>query len=246
MKAVRLVFQCLVQAVLLLFGMAVQANDQTSSGMADRVLPCTACHGKEGRATPSGYFPRIAGKPVGYLYNQLRNFREGRRSYPQMAYLLTNLTDGYLYEMAAWFSDLQLPYAPPAASTATKQMLREGEALARHGDAAREIPACAQCHGEQLTGAEPFIPSLLGLSADYLGSQLGAWRTGQRHAQAPDCMADIARRLTLSQVQAVAGWLAAQPVPGDGRARAETPAHPPLACGSLEAQPAPGQAMEAQ
>ncbi|XJC73026.1 c-type cytochrome [Delftia tsuruhatensis] len=45
--------------------------------MASRVLACTACHGPEGRATPSGYFPRIAGKPAGYLYRQLKNFQQG-------------------------------------------------------------------------------------------------------------------------------------------------------------------------
>ena len=47
--------------------------------MAERVRACTACHGKEGRATSDGYYPRIAGKPAGYLYNQLVNFRDGRR-----------------------------------------------------------------------------------------------------------------------------------------------------------------------
>ena len=78
---------------------AVWAQGTSQDAMTDRVLPCTACHGEEGRATPDGYFPRIAGKPAGYLYNQLRNFREGRRSYPQMAYLLTHLTDSYLYAM---------------------------------------------------------------------------------------------------------------------------------------------------
>lgn len=233
MRGVRSVL-CSLALTLLLPAAVARAGGQAASDMADRVLPCTACHGKEGRATPGGYFPRIAGKPVGYLYNQLRNFHDGRRSYPQMAYLLTNLTDGYLYEIAAWFSDLELPYAPPEPPAATRQTLQEGEALVRHGDAQREIPACVQCHGAQLTGAAPFIPSLLGLSSDYLSSQLGAWRTGQRHAQAPDCMADIARRLTLSQVQAAASWLSAQPVPGDGRAQARTPANPPLACGSLE------------
>lgn len=234
MNPVRLAWRAGWLALFFLIAPA-QAADEDASGMAARVLPCTACHGKEGRATPSGYFPRIAGKPVGYLYNQLRNFHEGRRSYPQMAYLLTHLTDGYLYEMAAWFSAQRLPYAAPAPSTATGQMLREGEVLVRHGDAAREVPACVQCHGAQLTGAAPFIPSLLGLSVDYLGSQLGAWRTGQRHAQAPDCMAQIARRLTQTQVQAVASWLAAQPVPGDGTAQAQTPVNLPLACGSLQA-----------
>jgi cytochrome c553 len=30
---------------------------------------------------------RIAGKPAGYLYNQLLNFRDGRRNYPLMTYI---------------------------------------------------------------------------------------------------------------------------------------------------------------
>ena len=41
--------------------------------MAQRMQACSVCHGKEGRATNAGYFPRIAGKPAGYLYNQLQN-----------------------------------------------------------------------------------------------------------------------------------------------------------------------------
>ena len=47
--------------------------------MAQRVLACTLCHGEQGRSTNAGYFPRIAGKPAGYLYNQLVHFRAGRR-----------------------------------------------------------------------------------------------------------------------------------------------------------------------
>lgn len=47
--------------------------------IAERVQACTVCHGKQGRATNEGYFPRIAGKPAGYLFNQLVNFRDGRR-----------------------------------------------------------------------------------------------------------------------------------------------------------------------
>ena len=47
--------------------------------IGQRLQACTACHGKEGVANGKDYFPRIAGKPAGYLYNQLRNFREGHR-----------------------------------------------------------------------------------------------------------------------------------------------------------------------
>ena len=35
--------------------------------IAQRALACTACHGPQGRAAPDGYYPRLAGKPAGYL-----------------------------------------------------------------------------------------------------------------------------------------------------------------------------------
>ena len=45
--------------------------------MEARVQGCVTCHGQSGQGTHSGYFPRIAGKPAGYLYNQLVAFRDG-------------------------------------------------------------------------------------------------------------------------------------------------------------------------
>jgi len=111
-------------------------------------------------------------------------------------------------------------------------LLQRGQALARQGDAARDIPACVQCHGDALTGVAPNTPGLLGLSRDYLNSQLGAWRTGQRRAHAPDCMARIARQLSPEDLSAVAAWLAAQPLPRDTRAVASLPQPPSISCGS--------------
>ncbi len=202
--------------------------------MAARVMACTVCHGKEGRATPGGYFPRIAGKPAGYLYNQLLNFRDGRRSYPQMSYLIEHLTDGYLQEMAAHFASLDLPYAQPVSPQAAPSLLERGRQLVRQGDAGKEVPACIQCHGDAMTGVAPSIPGLLGLSRDYLSSQLGAWQTGQRRAQAPDCMAHIARRLTVEDVAAVSAWLAAQAVPQHGKPAVALTAPLPMRCGGVE------------
>ena len=68
--------------------------------MAERVKACIACHGREDKAGRDAYYPRIAGKPEGYLFNQLRNFRDGWRHYQPMASLLENLPDQYLREMA--------------------------------------------------------------------------------------------------------------------------------------------------
>lgn len=200
--------------------------------MAQRTLACTACHGAQGRAGPDGYYPRIAGKPAGYLYNQLLNFRDGRRHYGLMTRLVDPLSDAYLLEIARHFSALELPYPAPTRTSAPAAQLARGQQLALQGDAARQLPACAQCHGNALTGAQPNTPGLLGLPRDYLNAQLGAWRTGQRRAHAPDCMAQIARELRPEDLTAVSTWLAAQPLPASARAVERLPQPPQIACGS--------------
>jgi cytochrome c553 len=200
--------------------------------MAQRTLACSACHGKEGRAGPDGYYPRIAGKPAGYLYNQLLNFRDGRRHYGLMTRLLDPLSEPYLLEIARYFAALDLPYVQPRATAASPASLQRGQALALHGDPQRQVPACVLCHGEALTGVQPNTPGLIGLPRDYLASQLGAWRTGQRRAHRPDCMADIARRLMPDDISAVASWLALQ-LPAPASKPATALARPVgIACGS--------------
>ncbi|MEJ5991103.1 cytochrome C [Ramlibacter sp. PS3R-8] len=236
---------------------APAAPPSFQDSMAQRTLACTSCHGKEGRAGPDGYYPRIAGKPAGYLYNQLLHFREGRRHYGLMAGLVETLSDEYLYEIALHFSKLDVPYPPPQPATAAPEVLQRGRALALQGDAERRLPACASCHGQSLTGVQPTTPGLLGLSRDYLNAQLGAWRTGQRRAVLPDCMAEIARRLAPEDLSAVTAWLAseapprdsrptaavvpaaAQPTPARRKGRkpapvAQAPEPPPMRCGSAQ------------
>ena len=200
--------------------------------MAERVTPCVTCHGKEGRATSEGYFPRIAGKPAGYIYNQLVNFREARREYPSMTYLVEHLTDAYLYEIARYFAGLDLPYPPPETRDAPQEVLTRGEALARRGDAARNIPACAECHGRKLTGVNPGIPGLLGLPRAYLHAQLGHWQNGVRRALSPDCMSRIAALLKQDDIAAVSTWLSAQVVPADSKPAPPRSSPLPMPCGS--------------
>src|SRR6476620_3397053 len=101
--------------------------------MAQRTLACTACHGMEGRAAPDGYYPRIAGKPAGYLYDQLLNFRDGRRHYGLMARLLDPLSDAYLLEIAQHFASLDLPYPTPRAPDIPTALLERGRVLALQG-----------------------------------------------------------------------------------------------------------------
>ena len=221
----------LALGLLALTTLATPAFEDT---MAQRLLACTGCHGRDGRAAADGFYPRIAGKPAGYLYRQLRAFRDGQRQYALMGTLLAPLDDAYLQQIAQHFASLELPYAPPAPTRADAATLRRGEALARAGDAARQLPACQACHGLALTGGGQDGPGLLGLPVGYPNAQLGAWRTGARRADAPDCMAQIARALTPQDINALAHWLAAQPVPALPPA-ASAPVAAPMRCGSIGA-----------
>ena len=221
---------------LALLAPAAAAPPTIEDSMAQRMVACTVCHGPAGRAAADGYYPRIAGKPAGYLYHQLLNFRDGRRHYGPMTRMVDLLSDDYLREIAGYFAALDLPYPAPARPPATAQQLQRGQQLVQHGDAARGLPACVQCHGTALTGVAPHVPGLLGLPRDYLNGQIGAWKTGERRAHAPDCMAEIARRLPDEDVSAVSGWLAAQPLPAQAKAVSAGPALPAgtaaMPCGS--------------
>jgi cytochrome c553 len=195
-----------------------------------RAAACVVCHGKQGRAGSDGYYPRIAGKPAGYLYNQLINFRGGQRKYPIMTSLIENMSDDYLRELAQFFSDQHPPYPPPQTSGATAEQLARGQQLVTKGS--NSVPACIACHGAALTGVAPTIPGLVGLPRDYLLSQLGAWKNGSRHSIAPDCMAQVVQKLSGEDISAAASWLAAQSVPNEARPAVAAPAKLPLECGS--------------
>jgi cytochrome c553 len=214
--------------------------------LAQRLVACTSCHGDPGKPPPRDerrYFPRIAGKPAGYLYHQLLNFREGRRQYPLMTWIVTPLSDDYLREIADYFAAQHLAAAPLDRAGLPAAELARGRQLVTQGDTALKVPACIACHGQRLTGTLPAIPGLLGLPRDYINAQFGAWRNGSRRAHAPDCMGTIAARLSLADVAAVSAWLASEPQPADPTPQAAGTQPLTLACGSAQ-QAASTQARE--
>ena len=198
--------------------------------LEQRLKACAACHGERGEGlTKSEYYPRLAGKPARYLYNQLAAFRDGKRRSPIMNYLVAHLSDEYLKEIAAYYERLTPPYPPPSPVPA--QIAARGQALATRGDAARKIPACTACHGNPPHGMQPAVPALAGLTAHYIASQMGAWRIGQRRAAEPDCMREIASRLTPDDVAAISAWLAS--LAASPTAKPLPSAAAPMKCGSL-------------
>jgi len=126
------------------------ATERAPDTMAARVLACASCHGAEGEGTSDVYFPRLAGKPAGYLYNQLVAFRDARRKYPPMNYLLDFLPAPYLKQMAEHFASLRPPFPPPAIPDVSKEILARGEAIALVDPSDRFDPGSASAIGLDL------------------------------------------------------------------------------------------------
>lgn len=180
------------------------ASDQ--GDMKQRLLACASCHEYEDHEQLP-YAPSIAGKPVEYLYQQLLNYREGRRLNSAMGKMLAYLRDDYLREMANYYADL-----PEEVSLGEYSSVEQSSAQAIVAQTLVHTggigPACIACHGDDLRGDGVAIPSLRGLSAKYIAAQLGAWQTNTRHARAPDCMKEVADMLTDDDINAVSQWIA--------------------------------------
>src|SRR5215475_14399578 len=130
---------------LVVFGTASRAAGPKPGEVPDtleqRLTACAACHGKHGEgATKGEIYPRLAGKPAGYLYNQLLNFRDGRRKYAVMNFMVGYLADAYLQEIAEYYSRLKPPYPTPAA--ASQKVLEYGKVLVSQGDRSRRLAPC--------------------------------------------------------------------------------------------------------
>lgn len=212
---------------------AVPRVDRVDSIEA-RVQGCATCHGAQGQGTANNYFPRIAGKPAGYLFNQLHAFHTGARQYAPMNYLLAYMTDEYLREIAGYFAAQRPPFPAPTPPAVPAEVVQRGKTLVQAGDPSRQLPPCISCHGVNLTGMEPGIPGLVGLRPNYINAQLTRWRAGERRAAAPDCMHRVASRLADQDIVAVAAWLGSLPAPSRHDPEPRNTTRMPMACGSQQ------------
>lgn len=221
----------LLLGILLLLAGGVAAAGEAA--MEKRVRACTACHGEENIEIAEGYVPRIRGKPAGYLFNQLMNYHEYRRHHDAMNHLTRNLSPEYLSAIAEHFAAQEAPYPQPAPPPDDPALAARGAELVERGDPEADIPACQSCHGDRLTGVLPSTPGLIGLPQHYISAQLNNWELDQRRAAAPDCMKTIVERMSSRDIQAVAAWLAARPLPEDTHPDTEPVEQTPLECGVI-------------
>lgn len=195
---------------------AACATTERSRNLNDPSVPartlaeqvCSNCHGIDGNSV-SPNFPRLAAQQPAYVVEQLTGFRDQHRSDPAgfeyMWGLSRHLTDDQIKGLAAYFAA-----QPPAPNAPGKPALAaRGADVFEHGVPAKEIPACATCHGPKAEGNAGF-PRLAGQHADYIVKQLLVFqRTNERPEGA--VMKTVAHLLTHDNIVAVAEYLQGLP-----------------------------------
>lgn len=193
--------------------MAVDAAAIAQAGNGKGSAPCMACHGLDGAGQPATGIPRLAGLDAAYLQKQLDDFASATRSNQVMQPTASALSEDERHTIAVYYSKLPLPPALATPATPMPAMDSRGALLATRGDWSRGVPGCVQCHGPGGVGVGANFPPLAGQSASYIEAQLRAWQQGTRHNDPLQLMQHLAAALSPQDIQSVAMWFAAQPLP---------------------------------
>ena len=184
------------------------AKPDPANGQKIVTQVCAACHAPDGNSVAPAN-PKLAAQFPEYLYKQLRNFKaqdgkKAERENPIMAGMVANLSEADMRDVAAYFSEQKL--RPDVARD--KDLAAAGQKLYRGGNSATGVVACAGCHGPSGAGIPIEYPHIAGQYADYLESQLKAFRSGARANDPNGMMRGVAARMTDDEIKAVAQYVA--------------------------------------
>ncbi len=100
----RKVSMFLISAALIL-SLPVLAADPVA-GKA-RYAVCAGCHGVAGMGNTALGYPQLAGRDAGYVVEQLRAFKAGRRENATMKAMVAGLTETDMENVAAYIATLR-------------------------------------------------------------------------------------------------------------------------------------------
>src|SRR5271154_4636785 len=112
-------------SLLLLAGFASVGAAQAQA-IEQKVAVCSACH-LTGTLQSTSVIPNIWGQSEGYVYIQLRDFKNGARNAPEDAAMrgfVATMSDSDMLEMARYASTQPWPKAEPISTDAS--LLKKG------------------------------------------------------------------------------------------------------------------------
>lgn len=173
---------------------AGSARGQNVEAGAKKAEVCFACHGPNG-ISADGKFPILAGQTARYLYLQVRDFKEGRRSEPTMEPFVKDLSRDDMFDLAAFFA-AQRPRLPD---------FKIDETRAARGKRKADETLCTMCHLGAYQGQNE-IPRLAFQHYEYTVKQLQDFKARRRTNDAGN-MTAVARTLSDSDIEDLGHFL---------------------------------------
>ncbi len=195
-------------ALSLLLGLVGQsyAKGDAEAGKSKSAM-CAACHGADGNSMiPAN--PKLAGQSEAYLLKQLKDFKAaanggvGRKS-AVMGGMVMALSEQDMADIYAYFAGQEM-----SAGSTPENVIKKGEKLYRGGDAEKGITACTACHSARGEGMSlAGFPRISYQHADYIASQLKAFKAGTRDNDQNGMMRDIAKNLSDDDIKVISQYL---------------------------------------
>jgi cytochrome c553 len=181
-------------AALLANSAAAQTVTPVMTQAPAKAAVCSACHGESGRSViPVN--PILAGQTSRYLYLQLRDFQEGRRSDPQMSPMVKDLSRDELRELADWFAQQKPPI----------QNFKVDAEKAKLGKVKADDTLCTMCHLGGFKGQNE-IPRVAGQHYEYIVKQLKDFKAKRRTNDAGN-MTSVSGTLSDADIENLAHYL---------------------------------------
>jgi cytochrome c553 len=160
----------------------------------EKAQVCAACHGPDGNSTNPQY-PILAGQSWRYIYIELKDFKEGRRSDPQMSPMAASLSQEDMVALGNYYA-AQKP-RPISFSVDGKKV----EAGRKTSDAM----LCPMCHLGGFVGQNE-IPRVAGQWPDYVKKQLQDFKAKRRTNDAGN-MTSVAAGLSDEDIENLAQYI---------------------------------------
>lgn len=161
----------------------------------EKAQVCFACHGPDGNSQNPAY-PILAGQTWRYLYIQLKDFQEGRRSDPQISHMAQNLSREDMIALGNFFAAqkrLPIPFqADPAKVEA--------------GRKTADDRLCTMCHGASFVGDND-VPRVAAQYPQYITKQLQDFKARRRTNDAGN-MTSVARTLSDQDIENLSQYIA--------------------------------------
>ena len=183
-----------VLAAALACAAALPAAAQDIEAGRAKAQVCAACHGADGNS-PAGMFPSLAGQTWRYLYVQLKDFKEGRRTNPLMSPMAASLSRDDMINIANFY----------AAQPLKPSTFKADEGKVKLGRAKADETLCTMCHLGGFLGQNE-IPRVAGQQYEYIVQQLKDFKARTRTNDAGN-MTSVGQTLSEADIENLGHFL---------------------------------------